>query len=567
MIQPGELPQILNTIPFGLVFIDSEQRIVFHNDYTAQLFSFPQAVTHQLLGDIFPHLSKELEDVQEAFFNFAYTGHDFFVYKVPSYSEDRLTGFLLIFQRMNILDQLVQETDLYKNLALDLNTILETTFDVIYVSDGNGITLRVSSACESLWGYSEKELVGKSVFELEREGVYNPSVTRLVLEQRKKVTITQTTKTGKRLMAMGIPLFDEKKKIIRVVNASRDITEVSLLQEEIEMLKQATEGYREEIRNLRTKNGEEDHLVFQDEKMRMVVHISERVAKVDSPVLITGEPGVGKEFIARLIHRWGEREENPFLTMNCRSIPESMFERELFGAENSEHVHYGVIELASGGTLFLDEIECLPVSIQSKLLQVIQEKRLTRAGSFHVLPVNVRLITATEKDLQQMANNGTFRRDLFYQLNIVPIHIPPLRERKEDIIPLILLFLKSLNQKYGQTKKFKPKLLKVLQSYTWPGNVRELKNIVERLWVTSEGPWIGFEHLPEHMAIHPNQKAIIVNRVVPLQEATESLEMDLLRMALEKYKSTTKIAEVLGVNQSTISRKLQKYGLPTFQKH
>jgi PAS domain S-box-containing protein len=556
----------LDLIPLGLVFMDKDTRILMINRFAAdRLHRDKEELIHRLWTEEFPGLLTEgLSDESEVSntFHFIY-GEEEFVAQKSLVCNEMFTGVVLVFQNAFELEEVTKELDSYKSLSLDLKAIFDTSYDVIYVSDGEGITLRVSSACERLWGYREEELVGKSVYQLEREGVFKPSITRMVLEKKEKVSLIQTTKTGRRLMVIGTPIKDEEGRIIRVVNASRDITEVSRLQTELEEMKQLTEGYRQELMDLRTKNEFEKQIISQSEKMKKVVTFSRKIAQVDSTVLLLGESGVGKDIIASFIHKLSNRQKNPFIMTNCGSIPETLLEAELFGydhvAGSSKEEKLGLFEMANEGTLFLDEIGEMPLGLQVKLLRVLQEKEIVRTGGTQPIKVNVRVIAATHSDLEEKIQSGKFREDLYYLLNVVPISIPPLRERREDIIPLILHFSEQLNKKYGMEKKFNPQLLKKLQGYDWPGNVRELQNIIERLIVTTDGSWIGTEHLPEHIASGlTDQRSIQINKIIPLNEAIDMLEKELLEMAQKKYGSTTKMAEVLGVNQSTISRKLQR---------
>jgi PAS domain S-box-containing protein len=557
---------LLDLIPQGILFLDQDRRILHINKYAIEKLNRDQSeVLHRYWHDVFPNLlTKEMAGDAEEAISFTYGEETFIARKSPYYKREELIGIVFFFQYTSFFEEAMEELDSYKNISLDLKAIFDTSYDVIYVADGEGKTLRVSAAAEKLWGYRESELIGKSVYQLEMEGVFKPSVTRLVLEKQERVTLIQTTKTGRRLMVVGTPIKDEEGTIIRVVNASRDITEVSELQSELEMMRQLTEGYRQEIMELRTKNEIENQIISRSDKMKKVVSFSQRIANVDSTVLLLGESGVGKEVIALSVHKWSNRKKKPFITVNCGAIPEVLLETELFGVEDgrleASKRKLGSFEMANDGTLFIDEIEEMPLSLQVKLLRVLQSKQVIRkGGSSSPTGVNVRVITATNTDLSKLVLEGKFREDLYYLLNIVPIVVPPLRERKEDIIPLILHFTDQLNKKYVMQKRFNPLLLKQLQEYSWPGNVRELQNIIERLFVTTEETWIELKHLPEHIISQGNvQRSVQVNKIVPLKDAMEIVEKELLLMAKEKYGSTTKMAEVLGVNQSTISRKLQR---------
>ncbi len=302
-------------------------------------------------------------------------------------------------------------------------------------------------------------------------------------------------------------------------------------------------------------------------EMGKVLQVASKVAQVTSTVMILGESGVGKEVVARFIHNASLRRRGPFVTINCGAIPPNLLESELFGYEAGAFTGAnrqgkpGMIETASSGTLFLDEISDLPLDLQVKLLQVIQERRLTRVGGIQPIEVDIRIIAATNRDLAKMVERGEFRADLFYRLNVVPIVIPPLRSRRDDIIPLIYHFLAKHNNTHRYNKTISRETREVLTQYSWPGNVRELENLIERLVVTVEGDEIGVEDLPQHVKerdVNCNSK-VIVEGVIPLREAVEEVERQLIKHAQEEHETTYEIAEALGVNQSTVVRKLKKY--------
>lgn len=559
-IQESSYLPLFDSIPLGIILVDHNDRILHINRFaTEHLCVTSEERTPLFLADAFSFLSIDQSGGIQDNFHFVIGEETFLAQRLPLYDNEDIEGSILIFQHTSTLEKTVKELDLYKNLSLDLKAIFDISYDVIYVSDGDGITLRVSSACETLWGYREEDLIGKSTYELEKEGVFCPSITRLVLEKQEQVSMIQTTKTGRRLKVVGTPIKDKDGHIIRVVNASRDITEISQLQSEIQMLKQLTEGYRKEIMDLRAQKEFEKEMIYRSEKMEKVVSFSQKVAKVDSTVLLQGESGTGKEVIASYIHKWSRRSKGPFIAVHCGAIPQTLLEAELFGYDDGAEVKVGAIEMANEGTLLLEEIEEIPLALQVKLLRAIQERRMTRVGSKKLIEVSPRIIAATIHDLEERVQSGTFRKELYYQLNVIPICIPPLRERKEDIIPLILHFVQKLNQKYEMRKRFKPELLKALQEYEWPGNVRELQNLTERLLVTAEGDWIDAEYVPNYIYKNSNNKKVVqIHNIIPLKDAIELLEKELLELAQKQYGSTTRIAVALGVNQSTISRKLNK---------
>lgn len=559
---------ILDEIPMGIVILDPFECIIEINQYACEVLQCrKEEVIRRLWSNKFPSVcppDSSPGNEGQSFVNFKCGNENYVLKKHPFYGKGKQAGFVLLFQKTTELEQLTQALDSYRDMSRDLQAIFDISYDVIYVSDGNGITLRVSSACEKLWGHKESELVGKSVNDLERLGLFKPSVTRLVLEKKEKVSMIQTTKTGRRLMVVGTPIKDEQGRIVRVVNASRDITEVSKLQLELDELRSMTEGYKKELMELRQKDEEQTNIIYRSVKMREVVGIAQKVAQVDATVLLTGESGVGKDVLASFIHKWGPRSKKPFVTFNCASIPEKLLEAELFGSEEDisgdgdSGKRIGLFEMAHEGTLYLDEICSLPPTLQTKLLKVLEDMEVVRIGSTTRLKVDVRIIASTNRNLEEEIASGAFRSDLYYRLNVIPIAIPPLRERKEDILALSLHFIHRLTEKYGLNKKFSSSIMEKFQHYHWPGNVRELRNTIENVLLTTNHPVITAQDLPKHMAEPSGTPAKIqVNDIVPLKEAVETVESELLEMALQKYGSTTKMAEVLGVNQSTISRKLQ----------
>lgn len=302
-------------------------------------------------------------------------------------------------------------------------------------------------------------------------------------------------------------------------------------------------------------------------EMGCVLQLATKVAPVNSTILILGESGVGKEVVARFIHRQSRRRGGPFVNINCGAIPASLLESELFGYESGAFTGArregkpGMIEVASGGTLFLDEISELPSDLQVKLLQVIQERRLTRVGGVKPIEVDIRIIAATNRDLPAMVQKGEFRADLFYRLNVVPITVPPLRERPDDVIPLIYHFLDRLNKIHEYHKTISEEAREILAAYSWPGNVREVENLIERLVVTVEGEEITAADLPQyvHEGGIADRAGVKVGGVMPLRKAVEEVERQLIELALAEHRSTYKIAALLGVNQSTVVRKIKKY--------
>lgn len=316
--------------------------------------------------------------------------------------------------------------------------IVSFSFDGIYVADGDGTTLYVSPGCERNYGVPAEYLVGRNVRDIEREGIFRPSVVLRVIQAKKRITLLQETQSGKHLMATGNPIFDSAGNLHRVVCNSRDVTELIQLREQLRATEEKVERYRSELLELRQMTTRIPGLIAKSPEMERIVQMIHKVSGVDSSVLITGESGTGKGMVARSIHNLSPRADGPFISVNCAAIPETLLESELFGYEGGAFTgarkegKAGFFELANGGTLFLDEIGELSPTLQAKLLQAIQEKQIMRIGGRGHIQLDFRLISATNRDLEDMVAKRTFREDLYYRLNVISIRMPPLRERKDD---------------------------------------------------------------------------------------------------------------------------------------
>lgn len=350
----------------------------------------------------------------------------------------------------------------YKDLQQEYQAIFESSYDGITITDKHGTILRINPAGERVEGLSSKDVVGKYVQELVDLGIYSESATIKALEKRVPVTILQKVPSGKEIIATGTPIFEDGE-IIRVITNSRDITELNNLKRELSQAHQLAEKYQSELEFLRLEQMKTEDVVVHSPEMKKIVTLATRVAPVDSTVLIQGESGVGKGVFSKLIHNNSRRKNGPFIKIDCGSIPESLLESELFGYEKgaftgaSKEGKIGLIELANGGTLFLDEIGEVPLNLQVKLLRVLQDREIVRVGGNSAIPVDIRIIAATNRELETMVKEKSFREDLYYRLNVVPIFIPPLRERKGDIQPLVVNSLDKFNRKYKFEKKLNVK--------------------------------------------------------------------------------------------------------------
>ncbi|MDD2585748.1 MAG: sigma 54-interacting transcriptional regulator [Syntrophomonadaceae bacterium] len=453
---------------------------------------------------------------------------------------------------------IIQDTKIFK----ELNAIMNASDDGIFVTDGQGCVIYLNKACERIDNVKAEYVIGKNMKDLIASGYYSESVALKVLEKGSVVNILQTTINGKEIMATGTPIKENGEIIMVVVNA-RDITELIHVRKKLEEIQQKARQVETEVELLRKQHLATGEVVFRSPLMQRILSVIIRIATFDSTILIEGESGVGKEVISKLIHRNSKRKDGPFIKIDCSSIPENLLESELFGYEKgaftgaNKEGKMGLIELANKGTLFLDEIGELSLMLQAKLLRTIQDREIVRLGGKGRIPVDIRIIAATNKNLAEMVEQKTFREDLYYRLNVVPIYVPPLRDRKEDIYPLILSFVEKFNHDYGLAKSIDQNTIKYLLEYSWPGNVRQLANVIERILVTTESTIIDPSALPLYLKNQP--QTIAISTSSSLKEALDEYEKKVLLEVMKKSKSTHEMAKVLEIDASTIRRKLKKH--------
>ena len=378
------------------------------------------------------------------------------------------------------------------NTTRQLDEIIEASYDTLFVTDGEGNILRVNKAYERLIGVSREQLIGVNVKNLEGDAI-SRSATLEALRLGKTVTIEQellhTHSTG---YVTSSPIF-KNGKIEMVVSNNRDFNELETLKLQLEHVKQKAQKYANELEYIRKEYLLPDTLVARDKHALEVIYQARKVAGFDTNVLIIGETGVGKEQYAKFIHDASHRKNGPFIRVNCGAITPTIIESELFGYEKGAFTgansagKQGLFEIADQGTIFLDEIGELPYEMQVKLLRVIQERELVRVGGTRPIKINVRILAATNRNLREMVQKNLFREDLYYRLNVVTIEVPALRERPDDIAPLIMHFMSELNDRYRMNKRVSREAYAMLRSYSWPGNIRELKNVLESAAVMSEG--------------------------------------------------------------------------------
>jgi PAS domain S-box-containing protein len=473
------------------------------------------------------------------------------------------------------IKEISRQLSRYKELSRELNTIIASSDDGLWVCDAKGKVLRINAASERINTIQAEDVLGRNMVELQEDGFIDRSVTLDVLKTKRRQTILQHTRSGRKLMITGNPVLNDVGDLIRVVVNERDITEIDALTRRLQEQVAIEDKMRHQLLEIQLSDITANSLIARSPNMVRVIHQAFKLGQVRTTVLISGESGTGKGIVANLIHKHSQRADKPMIALNCGAIPENLLETELFGYQKGAFTGAdrrgkpGYIELAHRGTLFLDEIAELPLSSQVKLLRFLENGRIRRVGSTTRRTVDVRIIGATHQNLEEMVAQGRFRKDLFYRLHVIPLHVPPLRERKECVLPLVQHYIDHFAKQVG--RKEKPRLsreaLDALLAYNFPGNVRELLNICERLVVMAEGREIGVGDLPESILTDMDQSKFSsmgkLQQGRTLAQMLADAERRILAEARIQYRSQSKIAQALGVNQSTIARKLMKYSLKT----
>jgi PAS domain S-box-containing protein len=487
----------------------------------------------------------------------------------PLGGPDGVAGAVCLLSDATERDELLLRMRAGEELSHEQDAIIDSMTDGLWVCDGSATVLRVNPASARLNAIDPAQVIGRTMKELVAEGMFERSATLEVLKTGKPVHMLQTRR-GRKLVVTGTPVSDETGKLIRVVVTERDVTEVDSLQRGLEEQEAIKDKFRDQVLEMQIEKVESRRVIAKSAAMQRALRQAIKVSNADSTVLILGESGVGKGLFADLIHKYSARAQKPLVRVNCGAIPESLVEAELFGYEKGAFTgaqakgKAGYFEAAEGGILFLDEIAELPLSSQVKLLRFLEDHRITRVGATSSRELDVRILAATHRNLQEMVDQGLFRLDLFYRLNVIPLVIPPLRERPECILPVLHYYVDFYGARLGTRRRLSRSATDALLSYRWPGNVRELMNLCERLVVMSDTELIDGSDLPPHIAAaaaEPSAAQAAWEGETSLDAAIERTERVMLLRARQRFDNQSDMARALGVNQSTVARKLKRYGI------
>ncbi len=559
----------------GVVMVDQQGTILVFNRMARRLLGKPSSnLIGRQMKDVFPASWRDLKDIlktgrAQIAKRVEFETGTIIANRTPIMKDGRPVGVLSIFQPIGEYEKVLTQLEAYKQLNEELNVIINSSYDGLWICNHEGKVVRVNRASEKMSGVKQEDVLGKRMEDLVRDGFFDKSATLEVLKHRTAVTLIQKLQDGRHVLVTGNPVKDAEGNIRLVVANARDISELNRLQAELEQSRQLNHQYSSEISHLHRYHDLHGKLIFRSPSMKRIFDTAMRVARVDSSVLISGESGVGKGLFAELIHKASNRANASLIHINCGAIPETLIEAELFGYEKGAFTGAlsqgkpGYFEMADGGTLLLDEIGELPLGVQVKLLQVLEKNRFMRIGATKARRIDTRIIAATNRDLEQMIRRGTFREDLFFRLNVVPIKIPPLRERREDIPALVHYFLKRFNKKCQTNKVLTPAALDVLLGYPFPGNVRELSNLVEQLVVLTPHDLVGPSDLPTAVRLPEGGTGVLEQRNEwDLSKIVQDVEKRVIQRALEQCGSQRKAALLLNIDHSTLSRKIRRYRSP-----
>ncbi len=450
----------------------------------------------------------------------------------------------------------------------DFIKLIDELHDEVNIWGKDLTLLYINKACERHYGLSKEEMMGKNYFDLMGKQYWYPALLPYVAEAKVPLMKNQQTQMGGEITSITIPILSDEGELEYVISSVRDKKSLASMSKTAELISKSNKE-EEEAFIASSK------IVYKSQIMQETIDLAIKLSEVDAPVIILGESGVGKTQLARAIHDNCSKKNGPFITVNCAAIPNELIESEFFGYEEGAFTgakkegKIGFFEAAAGGTILLDEISEIPYHLQSKLLQVVQEKEYTPVGSTKMKKTDARIIAATNKDLKEMVEEGKYREDLYYRLSVFEISLPPLRERKEDIEMLAQYYLNRYNEKYEKTHILSKDAIDTFKNYPWKGNIRELIHIIERLVVTLNSYEIKNYHLPSHLFENcmandkkhkgNNNENYVYEEVESFDDAVEEFKKKIIIEAYEKYKSTRKVAKQLNITQSKAARLIRQY--------
>ncbi|WP_315108011.1 HPr family phosphocarrier protein [Clostridium intestinale] len=563
------LEQVFSNIPNGIIATDENDIITIFNEEAERILNLSsgEVIGKDVDKVIYQSKLKEINKSgkSELMVREVINDRILLINRTPIMIDKISKGALAVFSDISNLEKVKNELKTVKELKERLQLILETVQDGICVMSSDGVITYVNRAYLRILSEKEENILNKNIRDISPDGV-----RRRVLETGKSVVGALSYKENDVTIVCNVNPIIVDGEITGVVSVIKNITEVKQLSEKLKKASAKAEYLEEELFRTKKPDLAFSKYIGYSGKVLDALATASKAAKTNTTVLIRGESGTGKELIAEGIHYGSKNAKGPFVRVNCAAIPQNLLESELFGHEKGSFTgaikrKLGKFELAQNGTIFLDEIGEMDKSMQAKILRVIQEKEFQRVGGEETIKVNVRIIGATHRNLEEMVRTMEFREDLYYRLNVIPIFLPPLRERRQDIAPLLEHFINKISKNIGKNISLvKNDAMEALLNYSWPGNVRELENLVERLVALNENQVIDLDDLPSYMRQERPMKhekahvtSIIEDDILPLKE----YEKIIIEKALKKYGSFNAAGKVLGLTHKTVAAKARQYGI------
>lgn len=562
---------MMNSMDVALLVVNATGMTIFGNRAARRnLSAYPGIHLNDVIPDLWSKIAHKLKEGTLTTEVSVRGGEANYVGRIsPIILDKGEDGAVCFFVANSGLEAMAMQMRIFQELTQESDAIINSSSVALWICDGEGNVLRMNPASERLNQIEAVDYIGRNMRELVEEGFVDKSATLEVIRTGKVVNLLQQ-RQGRTLILTGTPVFDNRGHLIRVVVSERDVNEIDHLQRELEEQEAIKDQFRNHMLEMQQLKLESRRIIAKSPNMVKALQQALKVSASDSSVLLLGESGVGKGLFADLIHKHSRRSENPLIKLNCGAIPESLIESELFGYEKGAFTGAqsggkpGYFELADGGILFLDEVAELPLASQVKLLRFLEDGRITRLGGTKSCTVDVRILAATHRNLEEMVERGKFRLDLYYRLKVIPIYVPSVRERKACILPLIHHYVGHFSEKNGIKKRLTRAATDALLAYSYPGNVRELMNVCERLVVMTETEVIDFQDLPSDILGQAHKAGVTPTdwpEGMTLQQILDSVEKQVLTRAMERCGNQYRIADALGLSQPTVNRRLKKYDI------
>jgi PAS domain S-box-containing protein len=560
--------EVIEALHNGVIIVDQDGVIIMCNTSGSELLNVDKEeiigkhITEVVEGSLLQRVAKE----GVAFPNQKYKikNRDMLANLSPLIKDGMIIGAISVFQDATDLHNTLSLLDEKEKEVLQLKEILELLYDGIIMVDSQGIVTMINQTYCDFLGVNINEVIGKHVTE-----VVENTRMHIVVKTGKPEIGSVMSVGDKKIIVMRTPIWKDNKVIGAIGKVLyTDISQLKTLAQRLNVAESTLDFYKQELKRVRGAKYSFEQIIGDHEKMREAKDLARKVANSRSTVLIRGESGTGKELFAHAIHEASNRSDGPLIRINCAAIPANIIEAELFGYEEGAFTGAkkggkpGKIEQAQGGTLFLDEVGDMPLDMQVKLLRVLQEKEVERIGGTQLNQIDIRVIAATNRPLEEMVKSGQFREDLYYRLNVFHILIPPLRERGPDVITTAQLILGEINSELGTSiSGFQKDVEELLSSYHWPGNVREMQNVIERsIHLAVNGSQICLEHLPPYLLVLTEGQ--MGSSTHSLEKEVEQAEKNAIKRALQMTQGNrSKAADLLEIHRASLYRKMEKYDI------